>query len=86
VTSASGNETTAWRGTSARGWPRARYSSGSSISLRLCRPKAHLDGGPPAGYAPTPPNGLTAGTKYLGRFSYSNGSGEIGSTVVGIDG
>lgn len=29
---------------------------------------------------------LTAGTKYLGRVSYSNGIGEIGSTVVNIAG
>jgi hypothetical protein len=30
--------------------------------------------------------GLTAGTKYLGRISYSNGSEEIGGTVVSVDG
>jgi subtilisin family serine protease len=31
-------------------------------------------------------SGLTAGTKYLGRISYGDGSGEIGSTIVRIDG
>jgi hypothetical protein len=30
-------------------------------------------------------SGLTAGTKYLGRVSYGNGSGEIGSTLVSIN-
>ena len=30
-------------------------------------------------------NGLTAGTKYLGRVSYRDGSGEIGSTIVSIN-
>jgi len=29
---------------------------------------------------------LLSGTKYLGRVSYSNGIGEIGSTIVSIDG
>ncbi len=31
-------------------------------------------------------NSLTAGTKYLGRISYSNGSSEIGATIVRVDG
>ena len=31
-------------------------------------------------------SGLTAATKYLGRISYSNGSDEIGATIVRIDG
>jgi hypothetical protein len=31
-------------------------------------------------------NGLTAATKYLGRVSYGDGSSEIGSTIVRIDG
>jgi subtilisin family serine protease len=31
-------------------------------------------------------SGLTAGTKYLGRISYGDGSSEIGSTIVRIDG
>ncbi len=30
-------------------------------------------------------SGLTAGTKYLGRISYSDGSGEIGGTIVSVD-
>jgi subtilisin family serine protease len=30
-------------------------------------------------------NGLTAGTKYLGRVSYRDGSGEIGSTIVNVN-
>jgi Subtilase family/Fibronectin type-III domain/PA domain/Peptidase inhibitor I9 len=30
-------------------------------------------------------SGLTAGTKYLGRISYSNGTDEIGGTIVRID-
>jgi hypothetical protein len=30
-------------------------------------------------------SGLTAGRKYLGRISYRDGSGEIGSTVVSVD-
>jgi len=30
-------------------------------------------------------SGLTAGTKYFGRISYSNGSAEIGATLVRID-
>jgi subtilisin family serine protease len=30
-------------------------------------------------------SGLTAGTKYLGRLAYSDGSGEIGSTIVSIN-
>ena len=30
-------------------------------------------------------NGLTAGTKYLGRVSYRDGVGEIGSTIVGVN-
>jgi subtilisin family serine protease len=30
-------------------------------------------------------SGLTAGTKYLGRISYRDGNGEIGSTIVGVD-
>jgi hypothetical protein len=30
-------------------------------------------------------NGLTAGTKYMGRIGYSNGSAEIGGTLVRID-
>jgi hypothetical protein len=30
-------------------------------------------------------SGLTVGTKYLGRISYSDGSSEIGSTIVGVD-
>jgi subtilisin family serine protease len=30
-------------------------------------------------------NGLTAGTKYLGRVSYRDGSGEIGSTIVSVN-
>jgi hypothetical protein len=29
--------------------------------------------------------GLTATRKYLGRVSYSNGSSEIGSTIVAIE-
>ena len=29
--------------------------------------------------------GLTAGTKYLGRISYRDGSGEIGSTIVSVE-
>ena len=29
-------------------------------------------------------SGLTAGTKYLGRVSYRDGSGEIGSTIVSV--
>lgn len=31
-------------------------------------------------------SGLTAGTKYMGRIAYSNGSTEIGGTLVRIDG
>jgi hypothetical protein len=31
-------------------------------------------------------SGLTAGTKYFGRISYSNGTAEIGATLVRIDG
>jgi subtilisin family serine protease len=30
-------------------------------------------------------SGLTAGTKYLGRVSYRDGSGEIGSTIVNVN-
>jgi subtilisin family serine protease len=30
-------------------------------------------------------SGLTAGTKYLGRISYGNGTSEIGATIVRID-
>jgi subtilisin family serine protease len=30
-------------------------------------------------------SGLTAGTKYLGRLGYRDGSGEIGSTIVSVD-
>jgi hypothetical protein len=30
-------------------------------------------------------SGLTAGTKYLGRLAYNDGSGEIGSTIVSIN-
>jgi subtilisin family serine protease len=30
-------------------------------------------------------SGLTAGTKYLGRISYSDGGSEIGSTIVSVD-
>jgi hypothetical protein len=30
--------------------------------------------------------GLTAGTKYMGRIAYSNGSSAIGGTLVRIDG
>jgi len=30
-------------------------------------------------------SGLTTGTKYLGRVSYGDGSGEIGSTIVSVD-
>ena len=30
-------------------------------------------------------NGLTAGTKYLGRVSYRDGAGEIGGTIVGVN-
>ncbi len=30
-------------------------------------------------------SGLTAGTKYLGRISYSDGSSEIGSTIVSVN-
>ena len=30
-------------------------------------------------------SGLTAGTKYLGRVSYRDGSGEIGSTIVTVE-
>ena len=30
-------------------------------------------------------SGLTAGTKYLGRISYSNGTSEIGGTIVRVD-
>jgi hypothetical protein len=30
-------------------------------------------------------NGLTAGTKYLGRLSYRDGGGEIGSTIVSVN-
>jgi subtilisin family serine protease len=30
-------------------------------------------------------SGLTAGTKYLGRISYSDGSSEIGSTIVNVN-
>ena len=30
-------------------------------------------------------NGLTAGTKYLGRVSYRDGVGEIGGTIVSVN-
>jgi hypothetical protein len=30
-------------------------------------------------------SGLTAGTKYLGRISYRDGSSEIGSTIVNVN-
>jgi hypothetical protein len=30
-------------------------------------------------------SGLTAGTKYLGRISYGDGSSEIGSTLVSVN-
>ena len=30
-------------------------------------------------------SGLTAGTKYLGRVSYGNGSSEVGGTIVRVD-
>ena len=30
-------------------------------------------------------SGLTAGTKYLGRIVYSDGSATIGSTLVGVE-
>jgi hypothetical protein len=30
-------------------------------------------------------SGLAAGTKYLGRISYSDGRAEIGSTLVGVN-
>jgi hypothetical protein len=30
-------------------------------------------------------NGLTAGTKYLGRVSYRDGAGEIGDTIVSVN-
>jgi hypothetical protein len=30
-------------------------------------------------------SGLTAGTKYFGRISYSNGTSEIGATLVRVD-
>jgi hypothetical protein len=31
-------------------------------------------------------SGLTAGTRYLGRISYSNGTAEIGATLASIIG
>jgi hypothetical protein len=30
-------------------------------------------------------SGLTAGSKYLGRVRYSDGTSTIGSTIVGVD-